>query len=244
MSIGDFLPAGGATATYKTCTEVRSEAGERACDCPTRTEVPDPPEWKGEWTNENIEKMKLQILDHYSTSAFNTCKLQPQPLMKGLEPVRLDVNTETYKPDRFMTASNVPLHLREAAKNSLEFDLMAGTLEKVPSAENNTKYGIARTVFVAKPTKPGEKPKCRRTVDYKKLNAHINPSVYHMDPPLKQAERVKSDSYKSVLDAKDGFHSIPLDPESRKWTMFITASHGPLRYTRMPQGLILSLIHI
>ncbi len=105
-------------------------------------------------------------MDHYAASAFNTCKLQPQPKMSGLPPVELSVNTETYIPEKNTQASNIPLHLQEAARNTLDYDLLAGTLEKAP--ENNTKFGIARTVFVAKPTKLGEPVKCRRTVNRKK----------------------------------------------------------------------------
>ena len=180
------------------------------------------------------------ILDHYAASAFNVCKLQPQSKMSDLPPVKLDVNVDKYIPQRNTQAGNVPLHLEEAAKNSIEYDLLAGTLEKIPMDENTTKWGVARQVVVAKPSAPGEPAKCRRTVDYKMLNAHINPSVYHMDPPLKQAERIKSDSYKTVLDARDGFHSIPLDEASRKFTHFITKSHGILRYTCVPQGCITS----
>ena len=149
--------------------------------------------------------------------------------MSDLPPVKLDVNVDKYIPQRNTQAGNVPLHLEEAAKNSIEYDLLAGTLERIPMDENTTKWGVARQVVVAKPSVPGEPAKCRRTVDYKMLNAHINPSVYHMDPALKQAERIKSDSYKTVLDARDGFHSIPLDEASRKFTHFITKSHGILR---------------
>ena len=200
MEVGDFIEAGGTQATFKICTEVRNEKGERACKCPEREAVPDPPRWDNKWEDEKIEDMKQAIFDHYAASAFNCCKLQPQPKMSGLQPVVLHVDEEKYKPDSFTQASNIPLHLKDAAKASLDYDLLTGTLEKVPENENSTKHGVARTVFVAKPTNPGEPAKCRRTVDYKKLNAHINPAVYHMDPPLIQAQKVKSDSYKSVLD--------------------------------------------
>merc|ERR1711989_89097 len=86
--------------------------------------------------------------------------------------------------------------------------------QNVPMEENTSEWGTARQVIVAKPTKPGEPQKIRRTVDYKGLNAYIDPSIWHCDPPLKQAQRVKSAAYKTVLDARDGFHSVPLDAEA------------------------------
>ena len=100
------------------------------------------------------------------------------------------------------------------------------------------KWGVARMVIVPKPTPPGEPPKIRRTIDYKWLNAHISPSTWHNSPPLQQAEGVDKDGYKTVLDARDGFHSIPLAEESRKWTQFMTESEGLMRAVVLPQGCI------
>ena len=39
MEVGDFIEAGGTQATFKICTEVRNEKGERACKCPERYEA-------------------------------------------------------------------------------------------------------------------------------------------------------------------------------------------------------------
>ena len=58
--------------------------------------------------------------------------------MSGLQPVQLSVNTETYIPERNTQASNIPLHLQEAAINTPDYNPPAGTLERVPERENNT----------------------------------------------------------------------------------------------------------
>ena len=241
MNIGDFLKAGAAEAQdFITCTEVRDEKGNRQCNCPSRELVPDEPEWEGEATDADIPAMRRLIIRHYAASALNVCKLQPQPKMSGLPPVKLHIDMKRYKPVKVTQASNVPLHLEEAARKSVDQDLQTGIIEKVPVEENTSEWGTARQVIVAKPTKPGEPQKIRRTVDYKALNAFIDPAVWHCDPPLKQAERVPSGAYKTVLDARDGFHSVPLHPESKKYTHFITSTHGILRCNALPQGLITS----
>ena len=182
--------------------------------------------------------MKRAIIRHYEASAFNLCRLQPQPKMGELPPVKLWVDEQKYVPRKITQASQVPIHLQEAAKASIQQDIDTGLIEKVAIEDN--KWGTSRQVIVAKPTKPGEPVKIRRTVDYKSLNAFINPSVWHCDPPMAQAERVKGSSYKTVIDARDGFHSVPLHDDSKKWTHFITGTHGVLRYNFLPQGLITS----
>ena len=186
--IGDNLPgnivecAGATTmAEEMTCNETRDVDGNRACQCPEREPVPDPPKWKGEFNPRNVEGMKTQLLNHYASSSFNICKLQPQPRMSDLPPVTLKVNEEKYKPRKFTQASNVPVHLQAAEKAGLDADIMAGVIRKVGMEETN--HGLSRQVVVAKPTKPGDPIRIRRTVDFKWLNAHIDPAAYHCHPP-------------------------------------------------------------
>jgi len=171
-----------------TCNETRDAEGNRACRCPDREPVPDPPKFKGEWTARNVDSMKNLLLRHYASSSFNVCKLQSQPNMSELPPVTLRVDEAKYKPRKFTQASNVPMHLEKAEKAGLDADIMAGVIRKVGMEEENT--GIARQVVVAKPTKPGEPVKIRRTVDFKWLNAHIDPHVFHCEPPIRQAMKI------------------------------------------------------
>jgi hypothetical protein len=54
-------------------------------------------------------------------------------------------------------------------------------------------------------------------------------------PPFLEAQSVLADSYKTVTDAWQGFHMIPLYADSREFTDFVT-EWGMLRYKRMPMG--------
>ena len=248
MNVGDHLEMGGATTFQEEktgepeeerqiCNEMKHSNGDRACDCPEREDVPEPPEWKGEFTQREIPAMRKMIFKHYASSALNVCKLQPQPIMEDRPPVRLEVNEETYVPRRFTQAGKVPLHLEDAVRAALEADVRAGVIARVPAGVPNT--GTARQVIVQKPSEPGKPPKIRRTVDFSWLNKHINPTVYHCDPPLTQAQRVPSECWKTVIDARDGFHSIPVHQDSWKWLHFITPE-GRFGYKNLPQGMIIS----
>ena len=46
---------------------------------------------------------------------------------------------------------------------------------------------------------------------------------------------VPKDTFKSTLDCQDGYHGVPLAPEDRHKTTFIT-EQGRFRYARAPQG--------
>ena len=90
-------------------------------------------------------------------------------------------------------------------------------------------------VVVAKkdPTKP------RRTVDFKHLNKVCARQTHAGKSPFHQAVAVPPDSWKTCLDAKDGYHSIPLHPDDQALTTFITP-WGKYHYKVVPQGFLAS----
>ena len=54
-------------------------------------------------------------------------------------------------------------------------------------------------------------------------------------PPFLEAQSVPAGTFKTVTDAWQGFHMIPLHQDSRKYTMFLT-EQGMYQYKRMPMG--------
>jgi len=79
----------------------------------------------------------------------------------------------------------------------------------------------------------------RRTVDLSPLNCFCLRETHHVQPPFKQAKTVPSDSWKSVTDAWNGFHSVPIRVDDRHYTTFITP-WGRYRYRVAPQGFLAS----
>lgn len=79
----------------------------------------------------------------------------------------------------------------------------------------------------------------RPTVDLQHLNKQCKRETHHCSYPFQLAFQVPAHTKKTVFDAVDGYHAIPLDEESQHMTTFIT-EWGRYRYLRMPQGFLAS----
>ena len=193
--------------------ELVSPAQPDTCSCPKRAETPDPPQLPCPATAENVPRLKEFILKHYGDSAFNCCEKQPLPLMKSSPPMRLFADKDA-KPVAFHKPFPIPLHWQESVKMQLDNDVRMGVLGKVPVG-TPTEW-CSRMVVVAKkdPTKP------RRTVDFQHLNNVCARQTHAGKSPFHQAVAVPPDSWKTCLDAKDGYHSIPLHPDDQALTTF------------------------
>ena len=77
----------------------------------------------------------------------------------------------------------------------------------------------------------------RQCVDLQPLNKHCQRKEWVTTTPSKQARSVPRNTYKTVTDAWNSYHSIPLCKEDRHLTTFITP-WGRYRYCRHPQGFV------
>jgi len=114
----------------------------------------------------------------------------------------------------------------------LDADVAMGVIEEVPIGEPSE--WCHRMVLARK---ADGSP--RRTVNLSPLNAHCLRETHHIKPPFQQAKAVPPDTWKSVTDAWNGFHSVPICPEDRHYTTFITP-WGRYRYRVAPQGFLAS----
>ena len=121
-------------------------------------------------------------------------------------------------------------HWKKEVKKSINADVQRGITEPVPIGE--PVEWCAQMVVI--PKKDGQ-PRC--TVDLQKLNAQCSRETHHCQSPFQLACQIPSNTKKTVLDAVDGFHAIPLDEASKKLTTFIT-EWGRYRYCRLPQGYL------
>ena len=113
---------------------------------------------------------------------------------------------------------------------NLDKDVENGIIEPVPVGEPV----IWCSPMVVTPKKDGRP---RRTVDLQKLNAQCHRETHHCESPFKLACQIPTHKKKTVLDATDGYHAIPIDEESKPLTTFIT-EWGRYRYRRLPQGYL------
>ena len=201
------------------------------CDCPRR-EMP-PPAPTGmpfPGTDENCVKLKEFLLDRYRASTFNTCEHQPLPHMSG-PPMQLMVDPNA-TPVAHHTPVPVPLHWQDEVKAGLDQDIRLGVIEPVPVGEPVT--WCHRMVVCAK-----KNGKPRRTVDFQALNAHAVRETHHTQSPFHQARSIPRNTIKTVFDAWNGYHSVPIREEDKHLTTFITP-WGRYRYKTAPQGYIAS----
>ena len=201
------------------------------CKCPQRSAVPLPPEsLPFEPSPQNNEKMKQWLLQRYGSSTFNTCPHRPLQEMAG-PPIAIHLDADA-KPRVCNTPAPIPLHWQKRVEEDLKRDEALGIVEKVP-------YGVPVTwchrMVVAR--KHDGSP--RRTVDLSPLNKFCKREVYSSESPFLLARRIPPGTWKTVTDAWNGFHSVPLREADRHLTTFITP-FGRWRYTRAPQGYLSS----
>ena len=77
----------------------------------------------------------------------------------------------------------------------------------------------------------------RRTVDLFLLNKFCKRETNSAETPFHLARRSPRNTWKTVTDAWNGYHSVSLCEENRHLTTFKTTFRR-LRYTRVPQGLL------
>ena len=184
------------------------------CPCPKREQPPPPPKHPPfPATMENRGRLQQYLLDYYKSSTFNTCEHQPLPMMQG-PPMRLMIDTDA-DPVAVHTPIPVPIHWRDAVKAGIDQDIKLGVLEAVPIGQPVT--WCHRMVVCAK--KNGS---LRRTVDFQPLNSHATRETHHTQSPFHQARSVPQGKKKTVFDAWNGYHSVPLHKDDRHLTTFIT----------------------
>ena len=218
------------TANLPPCTNsgVPGKSDE-PCQCPRRSMPPAPPSLPCDPTEENLPILKQFIFDTYAASAFNCCSHQPLPMMTGSEPLRLHLDPSA-KPVAIRTASQVPIHWKDAVKEGLDRDVALGVLEKV--AENTPTEWCSRMVITSKSDGTP-----RRVVDYQQVNKACPRQTHHTETPWALVSSVPPNTRKSVVDAWHGFHSVEIYPADRPVTTFLT-EYGRYQYRTTPQGFI------
>lgn len=201
------------------------------CSCPSRQPIPPrPPQLPFQCTEENISSMRDWLLKTFSASTFNTCPHQPLPCMNG-PPIEMHID-QSATPRVCHTAANVPLHWQEKVKADLERDVDLGVIERVPYGEPVT--WCHRMVVTRK-----HDGTPRRTVDLSPLNKFCKRETFAAESPFHLARKVPGNTWKTVTDAWNGYHSVPLRDSDRHLTTFITP-FGRFRYKRAPQGFVSS----
>ena len=205
--------------------------GNETCSCPQRTVTPPrPKDLPFTCTPENNDKMKKWLLERYSSSTFNTCPHRMLPCMEG-PPVEIHLEPSAL-PKACHTPADITLHWQQKVYDDLVRDEALGVVERVPYGEPVT--WCHRMVVTRK-----HDGSPRRTVDLSPLNKFCKRETFASESPFHLARRIPQNTWKTVTDAWNGYHSVPLRESDRHLTTFITP-FGRWRYIRAPQGFLSS----
>ena len=181
-------------------------------------------------TPDNLPKLKQWLLKTIKSSSFNQCSHQPLPTMTG-DPVKLHLKDDAV-PHAIHTPIPVPHHWKQQVKDDLDRDIHLSIIKPVP--QGTTSRWCARMVVTSK--KNGDP---RRTVDLQKLNITTDREVHHTSSIFEVVSTVPSKTKKTVLDAWNGYHRLPL-PQSTKEAMTFITDWGRYCYCRAPMSFHVS----
>ena len=217
-------PVNAIRAVYGRCDEP-SGSPDTPCSCPQRSVAPHcPSQLPFDCKPENNSWMKSWLLDRYASCTFNTCPHHALPCMEG-PPVEIHIDPLA-TPKACHTAAKIPLHWQERVHHDLLRDEALGVIERVPYGEPVTwchRMAITR--------KHDGSP--RWTVDLSPLNKFCRRETFATESQFHLARRIPKDTWKTVTDAWNGYHSVPLRESDCHLTTFITP-FGRWRCTRVP----------
>ena len=138
------------------------------------------------------------------------------------------------KPDAIHHAYHVPIpmpfHWKKQEKDDLASDIKRGIIQPVPAGSHVTWW----SKMVATSKKNG---KSCRIVDLQKLNGQCLCETHHCPSPFQAASEIPAGIKKTVFDAIDRHHFIPLDKISQNLTTFITKWRC-CQHRKLPQGYL------
>ena len=178
-------------------------------------------------TESNADKLKQHLINEFSSVFTRSTPFRQM----NCKPAHIHLKEDAV-PYAIHTPIPVPLHWKEQAKADLDRDVTNGIIEPVPVGD--PAIWCSPMIIVEK-----SEGRLRRTIDFQRLNSQCIRETHHVESPFKLASQIPAKKKKTVLDATDGYHAIPLDNESKPLTTFIT-EWGRYRYRRLPQGFLAS----
>lgn len=159
---------------------------------------------------DNVPRLELWLLRQFSSTTFNTDRY-PLHVMEGAQHhIQLLEGAQLYA---CQTPGSAPKHWEAKVNQQLNDDDNKDVIRPVPAGEAIER--CARMVLVA--MKSGRP---RRTVDFQKLIACCLRETHHTLARFDTVSDNPSHSYKTVADARWGFHQVELDEESGRLTTF------------------------
>ena len=156
--------------------------------------------------------------------------------------VEMEINTGNHRPPIGSKPYTLPLKHYEWVQREIE------TLEKSGFIERSISPWASPVVIVPKKSAPGEPPRRRMYVDYRRINK-LQPEITKADGekgcisliPLPKIDELytKLKGYKvfSSLDLRSGYYHIGLSDSAKPKSAFVLSSLGKYQFNRVPFGL-------
>ena len=144
--------------------------------------------------------------------------------LKGEHTIRLK---EDAKPFCLTSPRRVPLPLLGRLEKEIT---RLSCLDVIEPVQEPTEW-CAPIVVVPQPNSD-----IRMCVDLTRLNQPVKTELYQMPTVESTLGSIEEGAIYSKLDANSGFHQVPLDPDSRPLTTFITP-FGRFMFKRLPYGI-------
>lgn len=166
------------------------------------------------------EKMILSYADIFYLPGDNTpCTDLTQHLIEVTD--NRPINNKSYRPPE--------KHKEEIDRQVKEM------LEKNVIEDSNSPYN-SPIWMVPKKLDASGKQKWRLVIDFRKLNEKTHLDAFPLPNIDDILDHLGNAKYFSALDLASGFHQIPMEEQSKKFTAFSTPD-GHFQYKRMPFGL-------
>ena len=175
-----------------------------------------------EYTNLKVKCFETYE-DVFGNSLEGACGKIKGPPMK----IHLKDNV-TIRPSKIMTARPVPIHMEEAARDTLNELIQAGAM--IPEPEPTDWVSPAHFV-------PKSDGRARLVCNYIKLNEYVKRPIHPFLSAKDLMQKIEPQAKVfAKFDAVHGYFQIPLDEESSKLTTVLLPS-GRFRWACAPMGL-------
>ena len=176
----------------------------------------------------HIEEHERTLIERIITSSHDVLSLAGDPLpCTKLASHKIVIKDE--KPINIRQCRYPECHMKEILKQTNDM------LTKTVISHSDSPYNAPLWV-VLKKRDASEKVKRRIVIDFRKLNEKTDQDAYPLPVIDDILDHLGKAKFFSAFDLSSGFHQIPMDDESKKYTAFSTPE-GHFQFNRMPFGL-------
>jgi transposase InsO family protein len=151
-------------------------------------------------------------------------------ILEGTTLIEHEIRTKTENPV-FVPQFRLPVHLRKEVQLKID-EMLKNNLIEICNKSN-----YQSPLFLVPKKSMDGIPSYRPVIDFKKLNEIIIEDRFPIPNIDEILYNFRGAKYFSTLDCKQGYHQIPIKPESRHKTAF-SLSHQKFQWRVLPMGLV------